>query len=222
MENNSSSGLRSSHCQGLSCLWRSPEVDIPVQWSIHQVQASRIQGHYPPCPILWTRHLACEGPADELPECFSPLVHSFHSSFPGVSRSDQYGRRLTTADFAKRACLPEDIGTLLREYRLLLLGHVAHMDVARIPQQVLFGELEATRPRHGPKKRWRDTVLGDLQSLNIPESKWYQLAQDHLEWRRQIYQHCLPLAAPKDFHSACGRAFRRSGDLKRHLKYFPP
>ena len=102
-------------------------------------------------------------------------------SILGVSRSDQHSCHLTTADLAQRARLPEDIGTLLREYRLRWLGHVDRMDAARIPHQVLFGELEATRPRHGPKKRWRDTVVGDLRSLDIPESEWYRLAQDRPE-----------------------------------------
>ena len=40
-----------------------------------------------------------------------------------VSRSDQHSRHLNTADLAQRARLPEDIGTLLREYRLRWLGH---------------------------------------------------------------------------------------------------
>ena len=142
-------------------------------------------------------------------------------SILGVSRSDQHSRHLNTADLAQRARLPEDIGALLREYRLRWLGHVARMDAARIPQQVLFGELEATRPRHGPKKRWRDTIVDDLRSLDIPESEWYRLAQDRPEWRRRVHQHRLPPPAPKDFHCACGRAFRRSGDLKRHIKYCP-
>ena len=74
-------------------------------------------------------------------------------SILGVSTSGQHSRHLTTADLAQRAGLPEDLGTLLREYRLRWLGHVARMDAARIPQQVLFGELKATRPRHGPRKR---------------------------------------------------------------------
>ena len=63
-------------------------------------------------------------------------------SILGVSRSDQHYRHLTTADLAQRGRLPEDIGTLLREYRQRWLGHVARMDTARIPQQVLFGELK--------------------------------------------------------------------------------
>ena len=117
-------------------------------------------------------------------------------SILGVSRSDQHSRRPSTADLAQRTRLPEDIGTLLREYRLRWLDHAARMDAARIPQQVLFGELEATRPRHGPNKRWRDTIVGDLRSLDTPESEWYRLAQDRPEWRRRVHQHRLPPRSP--------------------------
>lgn len=32
------------------------------------------------------------------------------------------------------------------------------MNADRMPKQILFGELEKTRPAHGTKKRWRDAV----------------------------------------------------------------
>ena len=39
----------------------------------------------------------------------------------------------------------------------------------------MFVEGIAPHPRHGPKKRWRDSVMGDLQSLGVSDG-WLMLA----------------------------------------------
>ena len=59
-------------------------------------------------------------------------------SILGVSRSEQHCPRLTTADLARRAGIPEDICTPLCEYRIHShwLCHVARMDAVRIPQKI--------------------------------------------------------------------------------------
>ena len=81
-------------------------------------------------------------------------------------------------------CLCEDMAVLLRQRRMRWLGHMARMDDDRAPKCVLFGELPATRPRHGPKRRWRDIVLNDLESLGVDKT-WCGLAQDRDQWRQQ-------------------------------------
>ena len=68
------------------------------------------------------------------------------------------------------------------------LGHVARMDNARVPKQVNFGEVTATRPQHGPRKRWRDVVREDLTALEV-EQDWYSLAQDRHQWRQLTQRH---------------------------------
>ena len=47
---------------------------------------------------------------------------------------------------------------------------------------MLFGELTKTRPRHGPKKRWRDLAVTDVRTLGI-ERDWFEIAQGG--------QHCV-------------------------------
>ena len=41
-------------------------------------------------------------------------------------------------------------------------GGCSHM-----PKCILFGELDKTRPRHGPRKRWRDNVVSDMKDCQI-------------------------------------------------------
>ena len=69
------------------------------------------------------------------------------------------------------------------ERRLRWLGHLGHMSDDRLPKQLLFGELQKTRPFHGTKKWWHDGVLSDLKAISI-ESNWYSLCQDRLQWTK--------------------------------------
>ena len=109
------------------------------------------------------------------------------------------------------------------------LGHLARMDSSRIPKQLLFGELVRPRPRHGPKRRWRDLARMDVSLLGI-EQNWYEIAQDRQQWVsvcEQIHassgvgEICAAnrpsLLQP--FICACGRSFKRSGDLTRHQRF---
>lgn len=133
--------------------------------------------------------------------------------------------------------IEEDMVHLLMSYRLRWLGHVARMGPERIPKQLLFGELVKTRPRHKPKKRWRDIVLADLKATDTEEN-WYEMAQDRKAWRsicggglsalvEQSEQHRLApvvTAANKAdrvycYQCECGRSFWRTGDLKRHQRF---
>ena len=83
------------------------------------------------------------------------------------------------------------------------------------------GELYATLPRHGPKKRWRDVVVTDLAAAQIGEGEWIRQAQDRPTWRRLCRQQPPP-PGPKEFRCACGHPFGRIGDLKRHPPPQPP
>ena len=67
--------------------------------------------------------------------------------------------------------------------RLQWLGHLGHMDDERLPKKMLLGELRKKRVYHGTKKRWRDQLSGDLQTIGLKEG-WYQVCQDRIEWRR--------------------------------------
>ena len=86
-------------------------------------------------------------------------VRGFHNrcirSMLGVSRLQQWKERITSRELAETIGMTESMAEILRRHRLRWLGHVARMEDSRMPKQLLFGELERPRPRHGTKRRWR-------------------------------------------------------------------
>ena len=99
----------------------------------------------------------------------------------------------------------------------------------RIPKQLLFCELTKIRPRHGPKRRWRDLAVMDVRTLGI-EGDWFTVAQDRQQWSTICEQIHLPddvvevcaanrFSQSQTFSCTCGRIFKHSGDLLRHKKF---
>ena len=87
-----------------------------------------------------------------------------------------------------------------------------------LPKRVMFGELPATRPRRGPRKRRRGIIMEDLDRLAppVPADKWYATAQDCPAWRRVAPHRPLPRVVDgPEFRCVCGKICHRSGDLKR-------
>ena len=67
--------------------------------------------------------------------------------------------------------------------RLEWLGHVARMDIDRMPKRMLFGWLPQTRPQGGPRRRWRDVVRCDLRAIAMSDENWYDAALSRTSWR---------------------------------------
>eukprot|EP00117_Sycon_ciliatum_P044457 scpid56614/ scgid2102/ len=133
-----------------------------------------------------------------------------------VSKSEQWNEHLSNAVILERAGL-RSVVEMLRTRRLRWLGHVGRMSDDRIPKCVLFGELQKTRPRHGPRKRWRDNIVIDLEERHIND--WYSLAEDRRAWRLACNTIQPPKPMSRDFRCHCGRDFRRRQDLTRHSKF---
>ena len=150
---------------------------------------------------------------------FNTFHHACCRVILGVSRSKQWQERISTEEIAQRIGLPANIDDLIRCHRLRWLGHVARMASDRLPKQVLFGELSATRPRHGPKKRYRDVISADLKEAEISDRGWYDAAQNRADWRQLTQHRRAPVQRVDTFPCPCGRVFGRSGDLKRHARY---
>ena len=70
-------------------------------------------------------------------------------------------------------------------------------------------ELPSRHLSHGPRKRWRDVARSDLAVVGIPESDWYDVAQDRGEWRKLSRR---PFPPPPEsamiFQCMCGRILR--------------
>ena len=163
-------------------------------------------------------------------ECWTPLrrhlkrLDSFHNrcirAVLKISNKQQWEQHISSAVVRQRWGDMETIATKLRRRRLEWLGHVARMTVCRLPRICLFGWLAQVRPFHGPKRRWRDLVKSDLQSLEVSDGCWCALAQDRRRWRELCLQ-CLAVQQDctqvKDVICAlCGRSFRRECDKARH------
>ena len=76
-----------------------------------------------------------------------------------------------------------------------------------------------------PRKRWRDQVRRDLQSIGVQESEWYSEARRSRAGWRTLYRMGMEAgredatvrmtAGSRDvLCEACGRSFRREGDKK--------
>ena len=110
----------------------------------------------------------------------------------------------------------QPIEETLKKRRLRWLGHVARMDNSRMPKCILFGELDKTRSRHGPQKRWRDNVVSDTKDRQIVD--WCDLAQDCRKWRSACST--IPPTEPVtlDLFCNCGKSYRRRQDLTRQAR----
>ena len=92
----------------------------------------------------------------------------------GVSRHQQWRDHISTEQLAVQFGMGDGIGVLLVQRRLHWLGHVARKGDNRLPKQLLL----TVRPSHGPRLRWGDVVLRDIQRLGLDALNWYDVAQD--------------------------------------------
>ena len=54
---------------------------------------------------------------------------------------------------------------------MVRLGHLARMGDSRTPKRTLFGWLPKKQPPGGPRKRWRDVVKADLQTVGLLDTR---------------------------------------------------
>jgi len=65
--------------------------------------------------------------------------------------------------------------------RISWLGHLERMEEDRMPKKIFTQELEATKRRERPRKRWKEEVERDLQVLGV--RRWRELIADREKWR---------------------------------------
>ena len=94
------------------------------------------------------------------------------------------------------------------------------------------GELNMKRPCHGAKKRWRDVLKVDLQAIGVYD-RWYELCQDRKRWFHLCLDGVEKISTSRRWNTcsankqselrtlscACGRKFRRQGNLTRHQHF---
>ena len=101
----------------------------------------------------------------------------------GVSQSDQWTGHISLANLVKHVGMIAEVGDPMGSHRLRWLRHLARVDRDRTPKQILFAELLPPRPRHGPKRRWRDLAVRNLKEIGVLENGFVELAQNRADWR---------------------------------------
>jgi hypothetical protein len=70
----------------------------------------------------------------------------------------------------------ENVVKWIKVQRISWLGHLERMEENRMPKKIFTQELEGTRRRRRPRKRWKEEVERDLQVLGV--KRWRELATD--------------------------------------------
>ena len=108
-------------------------------------------------------------------------LNSFHKccirTILDVTGYQQWNETLTYQILSHRFGMQHSISDIILEQHLRWLGHVGHLDEERLPNRLLFGELNMKRPCHGIKKRWRDVLKVDLQAIGVYD-RWYEFCLD--------------------------------------------
>jgi hypothetical protein len=66
------------------------------------------------------------------------------------------------------------------------LGHLERMEEDRMPKKICTQELEGTRRRGRPRKRWKEEAERDLQVLGV--RRWKELVTDREKWKHIVRQ----------------------------------
>jgi hypothetical protein len=75
----------------------------------------------------------------------------------------------------------ESIVKWIKGQRISWLGQLERMEENRMPKKIFNQELEGTRRRGRPRKRWKEEVERDLQVLGV--RRWKELATDRKKWQ---------------------------------------
>jgi len=75
----------------------------------------------------------------------------------------------------------ENIVKWIKWQRISRLGHLERMEEDRMPKKIFTQELEGTRRRVRPRKRWKKEVERDLQVLEV--RRWRELVVDRKKWK---------------------------------------
>ena len=66
------------------------------------------------------------------------------------------------------------------------LGHLERMEEDRMSKKIFTQELEGTRRRGRPRKRWKEEVEKILQVMGV--RRWTELVADRKKWKDIVRQ----------------------------------
>jgi hypothetical protein len=74
----------------------------------------------------------------------------------------------------------------IKGQRISWLGHLERMEEDRIPKKIFTQEVEGTRRRGRPRKRWKEEVERDRRVLRV--RRWRELVADRTKWKDNVRQ----------------------------------
>jgi len=80
----------------------------------------------------------------------------------------------------------ENILKWIKGQRISWLGHLEIMEEDRMPKKIFTQELEETRRRGRPRKRWKEEAERDLQVQGV--RRWTELVADRKKWKDIVRQ----------------------------------
>jgi len=80
----------------------------------------------------------------------------------------------------------KNIVKLIKGQRISWLGHLERMEEDRMTKKIFTQELEGTRRRGRPRKRWKEKVERHLQVLEV--RRWRELVGDRKKWKDIVGQ----------------------------------
>jgi len=80
----------------------------------------------------------------------------------------------------------ENIVKRIKGQRINWLGHLERKEEDRMPKKIFTQELEGTRGRGRPRKRWKAEVERDLRVLGV--RRWRELLAGSKKWKDIVRQ----------------------------------
>ena len=80
----------------------------------------------------------------------------------------------------------ENMVKWIKGQRVSWLGHLERMEEDRMPKKIFTQELEGTRRRGRPRRRWKEETERDLQVLGV--RRWKELVADREKWKDIVRQ----------------------------------
>jgi len=80
----------------------------------------------------------------------------------------------------------ENLVKWIKGERISWLGHLERMEEDRMHKNIFTQELEGTRRRGRPRKRWKEEVERDFQGLGV--RRWRELVAHRKKWKDIVRQ----------------------------------
>ena len=96
--------------------------------------------------------------------------------------------RRRNLDSKKELDINLSIVQIIQKRRLSYFGHVVRMNEERYPNMLLCGQIEGSRPRGRPRKKWIDNTKEDCSDMDLTVVEANHLARDRSRWRILLYR----------------------------------